>query len=77
MSVGFALGNCKSKNRHSANPSYNPFPEDGFTMYAVFMRDGLLQQKTKLLKDNEHFCGQGVRKSLRLLDYWRWSGPEL
>ena len=41
------------------------------------MSDGLLQQKIKLLKGNEPFRGQGVRKSLRLLDYWRWSGSVL
>ena len=46
-------------------------------MYAVFMSDGLLQQKIKLLKGNETFRGRGVRKSLRLLDYWRWSGSML
>lgn len=49
----------------------------GFTMYAVFMSDGLLQKKIKLLKGNEPFRGRGVRKSLRLLDYWRWSGSAL
>ena len=41
------------------------------------MSDGLLQQKIKLLKGNEPFRGQGVRKSLRLLDYWRWADSEL
>ena len=46
-------------------------------MYAVFMNDGLLQQKIKLLKGNEPFRGRGIRKSLRLLDYWRWSGSVL
>ena len=53
------------------------FPEYSFTMYAVFMNDGLSQQEIKLLKGNEPFRGQGVRKSLRLLDYWKWSGSEL
>ena len=53
------------------------FPEYSFTMYAVFMNDGLSQQEIKLLKGNESFRGQGVRKSLQLLDYWRWSGSEL
>lgn len=41
------------------------------------MSDGLLQHKTKLLKGNEPFRGRGVRKSLRLLDYWRWADSEL
>ena len=34
-------------------------------------------KKIKLLKGNEHFRGRGVNKSLRLLDYWRWSGSVL
>ena len=46
-------------------------------VYNVSMSDGLLQHKIKLLKGNEPFRGQGVRKSLRLLDYWRWSGSVL
>lgn len=41
------------------------------------MSDGLLQKKIKLLKGNEPFRGRGVKKSLRLLDYWRWSGSVL
>ena len=41
------------------------------------MSDGLLQHKIKLLKGNEPFRGQGVRKSLRLFDYWRWADSEL
>ena len=49
-------------------------PQD---MYNVFMSDGLLQQKIKLLKGNEPFRGRGVRKSLSLLDYWRWADSEL
>ncbi len=54
---------------------YTKFSVYSFTMYAVFMSD--VQLKHKLLKGNELFCGQGVRKSLRLLDYWRWSGSML
>lgn len=53
------------------------FSEYGFTMYSVFMSSGLLQQKIKLLKGNEPFRGRGIRKSLKLLDYWKWSGSEL
>lgn len=53
------------------------FPEYGFTMYAVFMSKELLQHKFKLLKGNEHFRVEGVGNSLRLLDYWRWSGSVL
>ena len=44
-------------------------------MYTVFMSD--VQLKHKLLKGNESFRSQGVRKSLKLLDYWRWSGSML
>lgn len=46
-------------------------------MYAVFMSKELLQHKFKLLKGNEPFRGEGVGNSLRLLDYWRWSGSVL
>ena len=41
------------------------------------MSDGPSQKKTKLLKGSEPFRGRGVRKSLKLLDYWRWSGSVL
>ncbi len=45
-------------------------------MYATFMNDGLSQQKPKLLGGDEPFQGEGTR-SLKLLDYWRWSGSNL
>lgn len=45
-------------------------------MYAVFMNDGLSQQKTELLGGDEPFQG-GDAPALKLLDYWRWSGSNL
>ena len=53
------------------------FSEYGVKMYAVFMSKELLQHKFKLLKANEPFRGERVGNSLRLLDYWRWSGSVL
>ena len=68
---------CYRLGKRTSKDISTMFPEYGFTMYAVFMSDDLLQKKFKLLKGNEHFRGRGVRKSLRLLDYWRWSGSVL
>ncbi len=68
---------CCRPARRTIKDMNTVFSEYGFTMYAVFMSDGLLQKKIKLLKGNEPFRGQGVKKSLRLLDYWRWSASVL
>ena len=68
---------CHRLGKRTSKDISTMFPEYTFTIYTVFMSNSLLQQKFKLLKGNEHFRGPGVRKSLRLLDYWRWSGSVL
>ncbi len=74
----FPSGNsCYRPDKRTVKDMSTVFFRYDFTMYAVFMKDGLSQQEIKLLKGNEPFRGQGVRKSLQLLDYWRWSGSEL
>lgn len=41
------------------------------------MNESLLQHKPKLLDGEEPFRCTGASQSLRLLDYWRWSGSGL
>lgn len=64
---------CYSLGKRTSKDASTMFPEYGLTMYSVFMSDSLF----KLLKGNEDLLGPGIRKSLKLLDFWRWSGSVL